>query len=132
MPAIPGTTDITENTPKPLIPLPSLRSFDSVAQWFHTEWTGSQSTMVKYYTAGGRLAMRTGTGTGTTNLTYLFGDHLNSTSFTYRADTNATVTQLYKPWGESKYSSGTLPTKYTYTRQYSYTADFGLMFYNAR
>ncbi len=51
---------------------------------------------------------------------------------TYRADTAATVTQLYKPWGEVRYSSGTLPTDYTYTGQYSHTADFGLMYYNAR
>jgi len=38
----------------------------------------------------------------------------------------------YKAWGEVRYESGTTPTKYTYTGQYSYTADFGLMFYNAR
>ncbi len=51
---------------------------------------------------------------------------------TYRTDTAATVTQLYKPWGEVRYASGTLPTDYTYTGQYSHTADFGLMYYNAR
>jgi RHS repeat-associated protein len=67
---------------------------------------------------------------------------------TSRADTAATVTQLYKPlrqaqddaWGETRYSSGTLPTDYTYTGQYSHTDDpsmnsgqaFGLMYYNAR
>ncbi len=38
----------------------------------------------------------------------------------------------YKAWGETRYSSGTNPTDYTYTGQYSYTDDFGLMFYNAR
>jgi len=32
----------------------------------------------------------------------------------------------------ARYSSGTNPTDYTYTGQYSYTDDFGLMFYNAR
>jgi RHS repeat-associated protein len=31
-----------------------------------------------------------------------------------------------------RYSSGSLPTKYTYTGQYSNMSDFGLMFYNAR
>ncbi len=31
-----------------------------------------------------------------------------------------------------RYSSGAEQTKYTYTGQYSYTSDFGLMFYNAR
>jgi RHS repeat-associated protein len=28
--------------------------------------------------------------------------------------------------------SGVIPTDYAYTGQYSHTADFGLMFYNAR
>jgi RHS repeat-associated protein len=41
--------------------------------------------------------------------------------------------QLYKPWGETRYTSATsLPTRYQYTGQYPYTADFGLHFYNAR
>jgi RHS repeat-associated protein len=49
--------------------------------------------------------------------------------------------QLYKPWGETRYTSATsLPTKYQYTGQYSYAPDpsassgqaFGLHFYNAR
>jgi len=34
--------------------------------------------------------------------------------------------------GEVRYSSGTQQTSYGYTGQYSYTADFGLMYYNAR
>jgi RHS repeat-associated protein len=38
----------------------------------------------------------------------------------------------YKAWGETRYASGTTQTKYQYTGQYSYTADFGLHFYNAR
>jgi RHS repeat-associated protein len=38
----------------------------------------------------------------------------------------------YKAWGEVRYSSGSTPTKYSYTGQYSNIGDFGLMFYNAR
>ena len=49
----------------------------------------------------------------------------------------------YKPWGEVRYTTAnkTLPTRYTFTGQYSYVSDdatdlgaagFGLMFYNAR
>ena len=34
--------------------------------------------------------------------------------------------------GEVRYESGTIPTDYTYTGQYSNVEDFGLMFYNAR
>lgn len=49
---------------------------------------------------------------------------------------NATGTlhsqQIYKAWGESRYTSGTLPTRYTYTGQYSYASDFGLVFYGSR
>ena len=38
----------------------------------------------------------------------------------------------YKPWGEIRYSTGTATTPYTYTGQYSNTADFGWMYYKAR
>jgi RHS repeat-associated protein len=38
----------------------------------------------------------------------------------------------YTAWGEVRYNSGVTPTDYTYTGQYSYAEDFGLMFYNAR
>ena len=37
----------------------------------------------------------------------------------------------YTPWGEVRYHAGTTSTGYTYTGQYN-TADFGLMYYNAR
>jgi YD repeat-containing protein len=99
------------------------------------ESTGGVIT--KYYTASGvRLALRVGG-----DLTYLFGDHLGSTSATYRVSDTVTVRQLYKPWGEPRYASSSLPTPYTYTGQYHYLDDlstpattegFGLMFYNAR
>jgi len=39
---------------------------------------------------------------------------------------------LYKPFGEVRYTSGTTPTQYTYTGQYSNMAEIGLMYYNAR
>ncbi len=43
------------------------------------EWTGSTSTMKKYYSAGGaRVAMRTGAST----LNFILSDHLGSTSVT--------------------------------------------------
>jgi RHS repeat-associated protein len=92
----------------------------------HYEVTGS--TITKYYYAGSqRIAMRTG---GTLN--YLLGDHLGSTSLTTNASGQIVSHLRYKAWGEERYASGTTPTKYQYTGQFSYTADFGLMFYNAR
>lgn len=37
----------------------------------------------------------------------------------------------YDPWGGVRYASGTTPTDYTFTGQYSNVDDFGLLFYNA-
>jgi RHS repeat-associated protein len=55
-----------------------------------------------------------------------------STSITANSN-GALVSELrYKPWGETRYSNGTTPTKYTYMGQYSNVSDFGLYFYNAR
>ena len=82
----------------------------------------------KYHFAGtSRIAMRV-----SSTLTYLLTDHLNSKSITTKS-TGGLVSELrYKPWGETRYTSGTTSTKYQYTGQYSYQSDFGLMFYNTR
>lgn len=79
------------------------------------------------YAGSQRIALRTN---GTLN--YLLGDHLGSTSLTTSATGTVISEMRYKDWGETRYSSGTTPTKYTYTGQYSYASDFGLHFYNAR
>ncbi len=76
-------------------------------------------------------------------LTYLAGDHLGSTSLAVDASTLDVIQTRYKPWGEVRWTSEnkTLPTRYTFTGQYSYVSDdatdlgaagFDLMFYNAR
>ncbi len=65
-------------------------------------------------------------------LNFLLGDHLGSTSLTTDASGNVISELRYKAWGEVRYASGTAPTKYQFTGQYSYASDFGLMFYNAR
>jgi RHS repeat-associated protein len=65
-------------------------------------------------------------------LSYLLGDHLGSTSLVTDAAGVVVSETRYKAWGETRYISGTTPTKYQYTGQYSYAADFGLHFYNAR
>ena len=65
-------------------------------------------------------------------LTYMLTDHLGSTSLT-TSDMGTVISELrYTAWGEVRYQAGTTSTGYTYTGQYSNTADFGLMFYNAR
>ena len=58
------------------------------------EWTGSTSTMIKYYYAGSqRVAMRRGN-PGT--LSFLLGDHLGSTSLT-ASGTGSKVAELRSP-----------------------------------
>ncbi len=104
----------------------------------HFEWTGSTSTMVKYYYAGGqRVAMRKG---GV--VYYLHGDHLGSTSLTTCGSTTGcggiaygaeVVRQLYYPYGEMRWPTGgsTLLTDYAFTGQRN-ESSFKLMDYNAR
>jgi len=75
----------------------------------HFEWTGSASTMKKYYylpapaccTAGGqagaggaRVAMRVGNGSGTTGLSWLLSDHLGSTAITVNSAGTSEVGEL--------------------------------------
>ncbi len=91
----------------------------------HYEVKGSVVT--KYYFAGAtRIAMREN---GT--LSYLLGDHLGSSSVTTDANGVSTATMFYKAWGETRYSTGNLNTKYQYTSQRN-EGDLGLHFYNAR
>ncbi|MBV6395160.1 MAG: hypothetical protein HFACDABA_00731 [Anaerolineales bacterium] len=108
----------------------------------HYELKGNEVT--KYYFAGAsRIAVRKYIVPQLSTLTYLAGDHLGSTSLAMDASTGDVIETRYKPWGEVRYTtpSKTLPTRYTFTGQYSYVSDdatdlgaagFGLMFYNAR
>ncbi len=84
--------------------------------------------MSKYYYQGNqRVAIRKGT-----DFFLLLADHLGSSSVSYNTSTHLAVRERYKPWGDLRDGTNHMPTNYTYTGQYSYTADFGLMFYNAR
>jgi hypothetical protein len=74
------------------------------------------------------IAPRTGSGTGTSGPVYLFTDHLGSTGVTYRASDGQTARQLYEPSGEVRYSSGSLPAKYTFTGNYSYVSEVDFSF----
>ena len=85
----------------------------------------SGTNVTKYY--GGKTAMRIN---GV--LTYLLSDHLGSNSLVVDASGNKLSETRYKAWGEIRYSTGTTTTPYSYTGQYSNTADFGWMYYKAR
>ena len=84
------------------------------------EWTGSTSTMIKYYYAGAtRVAMRTGTST----INYLLGDHpslprlqkelamfhsgqaLGSQAITTNSSGMKSAEVRYYPWGNTLYTS---------------------------
>ncbi|MFZ5881280.1 MAG: protein-glutamine glutaminase family protein [Chloroflexota bacterium] len=105
---------------------------------------GPTQIETKYYLAGGsRVAMRSYTVPQNSTLTYLMGDHLGSTSLAVNASTGAVIETRYKAWGEVRYTTPevTLPTRNTFTGQYSYVSDdatdlgssgFGLMFYQSR
>jgi RHS repeat-associated protein len=86
------------------------------------------SDVVKYYEASGtRVALRKAGA-----VSYLFGDHLGSTSVTTNASGARTGELWYKPWGESRGTPfGTTPTTYHFTGQRE-DASIGLYFYGAR
>jgi RHS repeat-associated protein len=103
---------------------------------------GASQEVSKYYFAGAsRIAVRKYTVPVSMALEYTLADHLGSASITTDKDGVKVSEIRYKPWGEVRYSSSVLPTRYTFTGQYSYVGDaatglgnngFGLMFYNAR
>ena len=65
--------------------------------------------MIRYYYAGAaRIAMRTGTDDPHQ---YILSDHLGSTSVTTSSLGVYQSEMLYKPWGETRWTSGTLLRK---------------------
>jgi hypothetical protein len=97
----------------------------------HYEWTGSTTTAKSYYFAGShaqRVAMRVGAST----LHFLLGDHLGSTSLTTNSTGGLLAELRYKPWGETRYTSGTTPTSVRFTGQHEEGGLNGLYYYDAR
>jgi RHS repeat-associated protein len=89
------------------------------------EWKDGVGT--SYYFAGAqRIAMRTGT-----DVKFLLGDHLGSTSVTAYASGAFDTETRYYPWGRVRYSYGTTPTDYRFTGQQEIVT-IGLYFYNSR
>jgi RHS repeat-associated protein len=98
--------------------------------------SGNLTSSTHYYTLGGRLIgeLQQSGSTSTTN--YFLTDNLGSVMAAFNSvSSNAALlsTQLYAPYGASRFSAGT-PSNYTnkgYTGQYNDTVS-GLDYYNAR
>ena len=92
------------------------------------EWTGSTTTMKKYYYEGSiKVAMRTGSST----LNFLLGDHLNSNAITTSSSGVKNSEIRYMPWGTTRYTNGSSPPTMKFTGQ-RLESRLGLLFYNAR
>jgi len=79
------------------------------------EWSGSTSSMVKYYYADGqRIAMREGAAGA---LYWLFSDHMGSTTVAADSRGDKVGELRYTPWGELRYTWGTTPTRYRFAGQ---------------
>ena len=102
------------------------------------------SEITKYYFAGAtRIAMRKYTIPQNGSLTYLLSDHLGSSSVAVDATPGEVIKTLYRPWGEVRFATAgkSLPTRYTFTGQFSHVTDeatdlgsagLGLIFYQSR
>ena len=100
----------------------------------HFEWTSAGNT--KYYYHGAtRLAMRRSGYASGNGVFFLLGDHLGSTSLSTDSAGGNPTELRYKPWGETRFSSGTTQTTFRFTGQRQEAAlggADGLYYYGAR
>jgi RHS repeat-associated protein len=87
-------------------------------------------SLVKYYGAGG-LTLGENTATSASGISYLASDGLDSVSEALNQTGTATGSVLYGPYGNVRYTSGTMPTAKGFTGQYA-DASTGLDYYGAR
>jgi RHS repeat-associated protein len=77
------------------------------------EWISGSAARSYYYQGSQRVALREGG-----ELYFLLGDHLGSTSVSYRVSDGQTVTQTYHAWGDIRPGpDNELPTDYAFTGQ---------------
>jgi RHS repeat-associated protein len=77
-----------------------------------------------YYAGGQRIAIKEGS-----QVYYLLGDHLGSTSAVADRAGNLVARTLYEPWGETRFEDGESPTDYAFTGQ---MVEGDLYYYGAR
>jgi len=94
----------------------------------HYEVNGTTGVTTSYYFFGGqRVAMRQGA-----TVYWLHGDHLGSASLTTSGSGQIVSQQRYKPYGQTRWISGTIPTDRRFTDQRSDEASIGLYDFRAR
>jgi len=105
-------------------PLPPVGNMDRL--YLPLIWQNHSNVMeLKYYFAAGkRVAVRING-----ELSWLYGDHLGSTSMTANLSGVVTSRSEYYPWGGTRNTTGTSPTDYAYTGQMQ---EGDIYFYNAR
>lgn len=93
-----------------------------VGPHFEKNLTAGQATSY-YFLGSQRVAMKKAG-----MLYYLLSDHLGSTAVVANQSGGIVAQQLYKPWGESRWASGTLPTDRKFTGQRSEEANLGSLY----
>ncbi len=89
--------------------------------------TGATTTTTTYYYAGSQRVALAVNGT----ITYLAADALGSSTVALDGAGNATASQLYAPYGTTRYTTGAMPTDYGFTGQRKDSVS-GLNYYGAR
>ena len=104
-----------------------------IGQWYEESQSMEVGPVVRtnyYYLGGQRVGLRQGVVGQAGTVYWLHADHLGSTSEVSTATASLSGRERYFPYGQVRYSSGTLPTTYNYTGQR--LDGTGLLFYGAR
>jgi RHS repeat-associated protein len=110
-----------------------LTATDNVGNEGQDQDSASVREVTKYYHFGGqRVAMRQPDG----EVAWLHGDHLGSTSLATDESGAAISRQLYTPFGQARWVTGTLPTDFGFTGQrndaYTQLVQMGARWYDSR
>jgi RHS repeat-associated protein len=99
-----------------------------VGRHYHKTVDGANVSIKKFYAIGmSQVAVRTNG-----DLQWILTDHLSSASVSASVDGTLVSEVKYSAYGEIRYQSGSLPTKYQYTGQLSQMEEIGLHYFVAR
>ncbi len=90
--------------------------------------SGSTTTTTAYYYLGGERVAESVNST----ISYLLSDRLGSAEVALNSSGSATASTLFGPYGQARYTNGSMPGSCGYTGQRDDTAVTGLDYYNAR